>query len=469
MKRLHRAGTLALALMLLVALALPAAATNETKSIDITYRGISVAVDEKVITPADASGNPVEPFIYNGTTYLPLRAVAGALGLSVEWDAKTSTAMLTSGGTATSGSGKPAASKATKTIEITYRDIKISIDGKQITPKDASGNTVEPFIYNGTTYLPIRAVASALGVEVGWDGDTSTAYLGKQPENLLWLVASEKYYDNAAGEVYHSTTYTYDAKGNMIKLQDSDGFVADYTYDAAGNQLGVAYDDGDWEKYTYDAKGNVLTARYSYGGQIVKYTNTYDAAGNMLSSMDGNGNGTTYTYDAAGNVTKVTNTDGTWSVYTRDAKGRILTSIDHYDTFDAKSSSVYDAVGNLIHYESSDAYYSLSGDSVYDKYNNCTKYSYTIKYSDGTVATGSSGGEYTYDAAGNILSRTETYTNDGVTDVYYYISEYNAKGDMTKTYTYHDDGGVRVYDDTNVITYDAHGNILKNATDSGYS
>lgn len=30
--------------------------------------------------------------------------------------------------------------------------------GVKIEPKDATGETVEPFIYNGTTYLPVRAI-----------------------------------------------------------------------------------------------------------------------------------------------------------------------------------------------------------------------------------------------------------------------------------------------------------------------
>ena len=65
-----------------------------------------------------------------------------------------------------------------KNLEVTYRDIKLVIDGNLVTPKDAVGNVVEPFIYNGTTYLPVRAVAEAVGKSVDWDGDTSTVYLG---------------------------------------------------------------------------------------------------------------------------------------------------------------------------------------------------------------------------------------------------------------------------------------------------
>ena len=74
--------------------------------------------------------------------------------------------------------GTALALTGTQSINVTYRDIKMVVNGQLITPTDAQGNVVEPFIYNGTTYLPVRAVSEALGQEVSWDGDTSTVYIG---------------------------------------------------------------------------------------------------------------------------------------------------------------------------------------------------------------------------------------------------------------------------------------------------
>ena len=48
------------------------------------------------------------------------------------------------------------AASGTRTIEVTYRDIKLVVDGAEVTLKDGAGNSIEPFIYNGTTYLPVR-------------------------------------------------------------------------------------------------------------------------------------------------------------------------------------------------------------------------------------------------------------------------------------------------------------------------
>lgn len=37
----------------------------------------------------------------------------------------------------------------------------------------------KPFVYNGTTYVPLRFVADALGEAVEWDGKTGTVFIGE--------------------------------------------------------------------------------------------------------------------------------------------------------------------------------------------------------------------------------------------------------------------------------------------------
>ena len=58
-------------------------------------------------------------------------------------------------------------------IDIAYRNIKIVVNGKEIHPN------AEPFVSEGTTYLPVRDVADAFGQSVYWDGPNYTVYLGK--------------------------------------------------------------------------------------------------------------------------------------------------------------------------------------------------------------------------------------------------------------------------------------------------
>ncbi|MBQ4556655.1 MAG: hypothetical protein IJA60_03295 [Clostridia bacterium] len=70
------------------------------------------------------------------------------------------------------------AKEAAEQITAVYRNIKLVVDGVLVEPKDANGNVVEPFIYNGTTYLPVRAVATAFEKDVAWDGENAIVYLG---------------------------------------------------------------------------------------------------------------------------------------------------------------------------------------------------------------------------------------------------------------------------------------------------
>ena len=65
----------------------------------------------------------------------------------------------------------------TKTIEILYDNIKVYKDNVLCELKDANGSAIEPFIYNGTTYMPVRGTANLAGMDVTWDGTTKSVYL----------------------------------------------------------------------------------------------------------------------------------------------------------------------------------------------------------------------------------------------------------------------------------------------------
>ncbi len=53
--------------------------------------------------------------------------------------------------------------------------VKIKVNGEEFKPKDANGNDVMTFIYNGTTYAPLRALAEAYGLQVGYDAGANMA------------------------------------------------------------------------------------------------------------------------------------------------------------------------------------------------------------------------------------------------------------------------------------------------------
>lgn len=92
--------------------------------------------------------------------------------------------------------GTAAATVGQRSVTVDYNNIKVTLNGEQVALVDANGKSVEPFAVEGTTYLPVRAVSGALGLEVGWDSATSTVTL-TTPEN------ERSVYITRTGEKYH--------------------------------------------------------------------------------------------------------------------------------------------------------------------------------------------------------------------------------------------------------------------------
>ena len=157
-----------------------AAEAQEEIKAQLSY-DITVSYNGETQALTDAAGNTVYPISYNGTTYLPVRAVSYVLGVAVDWDGATQTVLL-SDGEAAAPKAVPASNAPSGSKDITAQldpGITVKYNGEVQTMTDAAGNTVYPVSYNGTTYLPVRAVSNMLGVVVDWDGETQTVLLRK--------------------------------------------------------------------------------------------------------------------------------------------------------------------------------------------------------------------------------------------------------------------------------------------------
>lgn len=131
--------TLALVLVLIFSLASTVSAVANTIQTNITYRDIKITLNGGTVDSKDANGKSVEPFIMDGTTYLPVRAVAEALGLEVKWDSKTSTVALTDNET------------DNNSVYITRTGSKYHIDGS------CNGGTYWPVPYETATGMGLTA------------------------------------------------------------------------------------------------------------------------------------------------------------------------------------------------------------------------------------------------------------------------------------------------------------------------
>jgi len=91
----------------------------------------------------------------------------------------------------------------------------ILINGNKLVPKDANGNIVEPFLKDGTTYLPIRAIGEAFGKNVSWDGETQTISI--TDANIADQNISDKNISYEYGELIYENP--------LAKEEDTKNFV----------------------------------------------------------------------------------------------------------------------------------------------------------------------------------------------------------------------------------------------------
>ena len=151
--------------------------------------------------------------------------LAGALTMAL------AVGLLTTAGAALTG----------KTIEV-LTGAEIYIDGVKLEPTDANGNPVETFVYNGTTYVPLRAVSQSLGKAVNWDGENQRVYIGEAPGVKQYLLKVCQPYE--VSDFYTQATYT------MAGEKYANGFVL--------GRLGPKYAwamfnlNGQYDKLSFD-------------------------------------------------------------------------------------------------------------------------------------------------------------------------------------------------------------------------
>ena len=108
------------------------------------------------------------PFIEDNRTLVPLRAIANALDFTVDWDHETRTAILTRG-------------SILIRMPIGQNTFLVLDNSQPPGPNNPATvpfpDGVSPEIRNNYTFLPLRALGEAVGMDVDWDADTRTAIL----------------------------------------------------------------------------------------------------------------------------------------------------------------------------------------------------------------------------------------------------------------------------------------------------
>ncbi len=271
-----------------------------------------------------------------------------------------------------------------------------------------------------------------------------------------------------AGSQTRTTSWTYDANGDVTSKTDPLGNVTANTYssqgditsvtDGLGNKSTLAYNNLGERISETDALGDTTTAAYNTQGELIAFgqpsgsvTNlTYGGGGNVATVTDPLNHQSKLTYDTNNNLTGFITPNGNATTLTYTSNGQL--------------GSTTDALGHVTSYA-----YNADGDrtSATDPLGRTTKDTYnslglvaTSTDADGHVTT------YTYDAAGNLVQITDAA---GGTVKLTYDSNNNLASltdpdGRTRTFSYDPFGDMTSEIDpatgTTVFTYDADGRLL---------
>jgi YD repeat-containing protein len=210
-----------------------------------------------------------------------------------------------------------------------------------------------------------------------------------------------------------TTSFSYDAAGNLTKVMLPDGSALTDGYDTAHRLISVTDRFNQSIQYTLDGLGDRTLTQVENASKAVtqQHSGVFDALGRVLQDIGGVGQTRSYTYDSNGNALTVSSplkhvTKQAFDALNRLAKltqpspvgGTIVTTYDPHDRpltvtdpNGGVTTYVYDGFGDVIERLSPD-----SGNTVYhyDKDGNLT----SSRDARGAVAT------YTYDALDRVLT-----------------------------------------------------------------
>lgn len=168
--------------------------------------------------------------------------------------------------------GVSIATTGLKSINVSYNNIKIAVDGKEV-KTDA-----EPFIYEGRTFVPIRVISEALGAEVDWNDKTKTVEIGSpnyiQLSPTMALIKDEAIF----GDYYY-----------LGEVKDGQKHGHGYQYYGGG----ILEYSGEWRNGQREGRGISVTLEdYTYPAGTIFVGEFKNDAGNGKAIMvDPNNNG----------------------------------------------------------------------------------------------------------------------------------------------------------------------------------
>ncbi len=382
----------------------------------------------------------------------------------------------------------------------------------QFVPTKACSLTTCPWGLSSTTAGYIYTVAgssSATEGQSGEGGPATSALLdgvaGAGPDSAGDLYLTDTYNDvvdevpGVISPAAFTTTYAYNAYGDLTSTTDPAGDVTSATYDDLGNRLSTTDPRGYTTSYTYDAD-NELTGATLPGSLSESYT--YDGDGNELTSVDAKGKTTTYAYDPLDRVKTVEGPDSHTTSYTYDPAGNELTITDPDSDVTSYAYDANNRLKTVTQANTTTLSYTYDPDGNEASYTNAAGKTTAYAYNDLDELTSGTDPlsrviSYTYDPDGNQVTMTQpgskvttwSYNgddqasgvsySDGVTHSVAY--SYNPDGQVatmadaagTSSYAYDDAGRLVAYQDgagaTVSYAYDPDGDVTQLGYPNGSS
>ena len=264
------------------------------------------------------------------------------------------------------------------------------------------------------------------------DANGITTTLNYHPRGWLTAVSILDPSDPSGSGAHSTTTYDYNANGDLISITAPNGTVVYYHYDSAQRLVGISNNGGERIDYVLDNAGNRLSETITDNASTLRYsaTQAYDELSRVMDIIGAEGQTTHIDYDVNDNPIVETNPRSHSTQHSVDPLDRLTHSTDPeggttafgYDHQD-RLTTVTDANGNTTSYS-------------YDAFDNITQ----IDSPDTGITT------LTYDDAGNAITRTDargvsaTYTYDALNRItgVRYSTEANGLSDEDITYHYDD-------------------------------
>ncbi|GKX30596.1 hypothetical protein SH1V18_30760 [Vallitalea longa] len=274
-------------------------------------KGITVKYNNQVQNLKDGNGNPVYPVIINGSTYLPVRAIADMLGADITWEGNTKTIYITGNGakkdvdgavpTDLPSTGNSSSSNANK--QETSKSQNNTSSSNQFTATSNTGTFEDPinlgtaYSYNyntgyGNNIANADYTVTIKNVEPITRDDIQDLGFVRPDENAIIdyaMITIKVDVTNATyqGDEDYYFLSMYEPRIFNIKTTEGNGMVSDMDFGFNGclsnaidkatrsseNKMMVVHEN---ESKSYSAEGNVIVGVYKNSKNLLSIKNGED-------------------------------------------------------------------------------------------------------------------------------------------------------------------------------------------------